>query len=264
MSKVQIYANDIVKLLRQRHAEDVFVSECKNGPSQVGSHLRLDGWAMKKSWASPLVIGYEVKVSRSDFLRYDKWRGYLPMCNCLYFVTAPGVAQESEIPEECGLIVTSTNGARLLTKKKAPYREVLIPESVFRYIIMCRARIGGEMDFENLQASRRAFWESWLKEKQWNREIGYQVRRELARVVEKAVKEAEELRAEYDGYEAARKALRDLGISGYEAASGYVESCIRRKVDALNELLPEDFLGQVKELAATAQGVAAKLEGAKQ
>jgi len=61
-------AKDIIKILSHKHRDDVFVTECKNGPSNRG-YLRLDAWVMARSWARPKVTGYEVKVSRSDFLQ---------------------------------------------------------------------------------------------------------------------------------------------------------------------------------------------------
>lgn len=66
----------VVELLRAKHSGDVFVEECKNGPTHSagrGGMVRMDAWAMPRSWAHPAVSGYEVKISRSDFLGDDKW-----------------------------------------------------------------------------------------------------------------------------------------------------------------------------------------------
>src|SRR5687767_11755578 len=120
-------ASVILAMLTNKHAEDVFVPECKDGPSH-GSMCKLDGWAMAKSWARPCVTGYEIKVSRSDFLRDNKWPSYLPMCNELYFVSPRDVIKPEECPEPCGLLYVADSGTRLFTKKKAPYRSVTIPE----------------------------------------------------------------------------------------------------------------------------------------
>ena len=63
-----ITAMDIMVLLETRHGGDVFVPECKAGATQgAGYTPRLDAWVMFKSRSRPRVIGYEVKVSRSDF-----------------------------------------------------------------------------------------------------------------------------------------------------------------------------------------------------
>jgi hypothetical protein len=64
-----VSANVLLKALAQRHKDDVFVPECKNGPTQTGSHRRLDAWVMLKTWSPVTMIGYEIKVSRSDCRR---------------------------------------------------------------------------------------------------------------------------------------------------------------------------------------------------
>ena len=130
-----ITANDVNKAIAKRHAEDMLFFEVKNGPTQtVRHHSRIDALAMKISWTRFCITGYEVKVSRSDFLRDNKWQSYLPMCNQLYFAVAPGVVDASEIPESCGLLQMTTNGT-LRMVKKAPYREIEPPVDMFKYIM---------------------------------------------------------------------------------------------------------------------------------
>ena len=79
-------AKDILRLIESRHSGDLVVAECKDGPTHYARHRRLDAWVMRKSWSKPALYGYEIKVSRQDFLKDDKWPDYLPMCNELYFV----------------------------------------------------------------------------------------------------------------------------------------------------------------------------------
>ena len=60
---MKLNANMIEGLLRNRHESDVFVPECKIGSTWMERNcLRLDAWTMKKSWANPACIGYEIKV----------------------------------------------------------------------------------------------------------------------------------------------------------------------------------------------------------
>ena len=90
MSKDHITAQTVLELLAAKHSRDVFVPECKNGATHFADGMqKIDAWAMKKSWASPCVTAHEIKVSRADFLKDDKWPGYLPYCNQFYFVTTP-------------------------------------------------------------------------------------------------------------------------------------------------------------------------------
>ena len=88
---MSIETDDIKVLLKYRHKDDIFVTECKTGSSWFSEIQMLDGWAMKKKWSQPLSVGYEIKISRGDFLNDNKWMGYLPYCNELYFVCPVGL-----------------------------------------------------------------------------------------------------------------------------------------------------------------------------
>lgn len=163
----------IVELLATRHRKDIFVSECCAGPMGRGV-LRMDALALKRSWTSPLVWGYEVKVTRADFLKDTKWTGYLAFCNAFSFVAPAGVIDAAELPPEAGLIVPSKNLTRLYTKKKAPERQVEIPEWFWRGIIMNRCRVYDRHADPEAQSGLE-YWRAWLAEKEEKRRIGYEV-----------------------------------------------------------------------------------------
>jgi hypothetical protein len=168
-----IRANQIESLLAQRHSADFFVSQCKNGPTQSGSGLLImDAWVMKKSWANPLSIGYEIKVSRNDFLQDTKWHRYLDYCNEFYFAAPIGIIDPRELPPEVGLVVTSTNAKMILTKKKAARRQVDIPESLYRYVLMNKLNDSDDAFRRN---NNVRFWEQWLKHKELSSDLGYRV-----------------------------------------------------------------------------------------
>jgi hypothetical protein len=64
--------------------------------------LRFDSISLDlKTW---LITGFEIKVSRADFLGDKKWQNYLPYCNRFYFATTPGVVEPKELPDEIGLL----------------------------------------------------------------------------------------------------------------------------------------------------------------
>ncbi len=136
-----LYAEDLVRLLAQRHAGDVFVPQCKDGPTVNAHVLALDAWAMNRSWAHPRTFGYEIKVARADFTHDAKWHGYLDLCSEFYFVAPCGLIDKSELPAEAGLLVPASTGGRLLTKKLAPRRDVVPPAELYQYVLMCRAEI---------------------------------------------------------------------------------------------------------------------------
>ena len=138
---MKITAGDVHELLRVRHSKDLYVAECKNGPSYGAPMGKMDAWVMKKSWAKFSTICYEIKVSRSDFINDDKWPIYLDYCNEFYFVSPPGVIEKDEVPEQAGLLHTSKNCTRLYTRKKAPVRTGAINPNVYIYLLMWRTRV---------------------------------------------------------------------------------------------------------------------------
>ena len=129
----------ILDILAKKHTGDIFVPHCKTGPTWYASECPvLDAWVMSRSWTKP-IIGYEVKISRSDFKRDRKWTSYLEFCNLFFFVTPWGLIQPEEVPEEAGLIWTTKTGQGIRYKKPAQSRWWhQIPQSLFMYLLMWR------------------------------------------------------------------------------------------------------------------------------
>lgn len=116
-------------LMDARHAQAEIAVErlAIAGRAGDGSALGgiLDVATMRLSWSKPRITGYEVKVTRADFLRdtrAEKWRHYLPSVERLYFAVPYGLVELSEVPAECGLLVRNTNG--WYTRRKPPVRRV--------------------------------------------------------------------------------------------------------------------------------------------
>ena len=182
---MKLTEKDLIDLLLAKHSQDVAVPHCKTGPSYGNRELGIiDVWVMNKSWVHPKVTAYEIKVNRQDFLKDEKWRGYLPFCNEMVFVTPPKIATADEMPPEVGLITTSVNGTRLYTRKKAQYREVEIPEMIWRYILMNRAQIS--------RHDSRERWRDWLKQKDEDKTLGLEVERAMGRAVKDRVDKQED------------------------------------------------------------------------
>jgi len=49
-------------------------------------------------------MGYEIKMSRQDFLQDKKWKKYLQFCTRFYFVAPKGIIKPEELPENIGLL----------------------------------------------------------------------------------------------------------------------------------------------------------------
>lgn len=240
----KIKANELLDLLAIRHSSDVFVPECKTGPTHYAAMQRMDAWAMKKSWAHPLVIAYEIKVARSDFLADDKWQGYLPFCDEFVFVAPPGVIEVSEVPADAGLLVCSTNATRLYRKKKAPYRDVDIPESVYRYILFCRAQITREYDDHDTGAE---FWRRWLAAKQDLARLGRKVSRTLNRRISEEIdlQDIKQHALERD-IEKLADAKRLLAELGFESGHVPLEWALENKLKVLKHAVPPNTLRAVE------------------
>lgn len=163
-------ATEILQMLADRHYTDIFVPECKLGPTWGATHRRLDAWAMRCSWTRPAFVGYEIKVSRSDFRADRKWREYLPPLARFYFVTPNGLVEPSEVEDPAGLLAVSRTGRVLRTIKRAkpmdPCPEAL--SLLFQYVLMNRSEITDRprhgthrrsTEFERARYEQRILWE---------------------------------------------------------------------------------------------------------
>lgn len=242
--KYKAGANQILELLAVKHSKDVFIAECKDGPTHYSSHMRLDAWAMNRSWAHPVATAYEIKVSRSDFVNDNKWPGYLPLCNQFYFVAPPDLINVSELPPEAGLLTIA--GARLLTKKKAPHRSIQIPEELYRYILMCRVVVGrSEYQVEKTKEERVIEWRQFVNKKVELRDLGYQVSKAIREKADSIRIENERLKKRMEEYDDIRSFLKQLGIGPEDHVSRWsVEDRIKEQED----LFPRQTVWAMKDL----------------
>lgn len=128
-------AKFIADVLAKKHRDDLFLTEVKNGPTYNSSNLlRMDAWAMKLTWKNQ-IFGYEIKVSRSDFLSDTKWPQYMDYCNQFSWVCPEGLIKRNEVDERVGLIYVKEDGS-LKVIKRALYRDVTIPSSLYKYVLM--------------------------------------------------------------------------------------------------------------------------------
>lgn len=207
---MKVTADHIIDLLAAKHASDVWIPECKDGQTWGGGHARLDGWAMKRSWSPLNMVGYEVKVSRSDFLKDDKWPVYLDLCHQLYFVCPYGLIDPTEVPEKCGLICVSKTGTRLYTKKKAPRREIELPGELMAYALM---RADGFTAMHNGDGpTREERIRQWMKDKDRKRHLAGIVNDRIANRIWEAERENDRLQSELSRLEKVKALLDELGI----------------------------------------------------
>lgn len=234
----------ILNLLLQKHSGDLCVPECKTDATWYNPKFhKFDLWVMRKSWTKPFTFGYEIKRSRSDFLRDTKWSEYLPYCSDFYFVAPPGIIQPEELPSEVGLLITSKNIARLYTKRKAIHRDVEIPESIFRYILMWRVQVVNE---QTKGLSMQKYWQNWLAEKADKKELGHNVSKKIREVVEenidKVTVENHRLQKENERLAEMKNFLKELGYNERYFSTYQAKDKLKAKVKEIETGIPDGLL----------------------
>ena len=249
-------SSDIIKLLERKYPIENFLSvpECKIGSTWFKSMCsRFDMWVMARSWAHPRFIGCEIKVARSDFLSDNKWQNYLPYCTEFYFVAPPGIIDPGEVPEAAGLMVTSKNCKQLITKKKAPVRDVAIPQSIFIYLLMCRTRV----TVDNTARCQEAIWRDRLRQMKVNKSLGWDVAKHISRLVDKKVKdvidENQTLKEENRRLEMVKCCMDELGIpvGGFSGGRMAIERKFTEAMSGIPFEVPR-FLEQIRFNASQA------------
>ena len=236
---INITSEDIKKLLSKKHGDDVFVTECKLGPSWGGTQ-RIDAWVMPKSWAHMNTIAYEIKVSRSDFLNDNKWRTYLDFCHSFYFVCPTNLISAEELPEEAGLMWVSPSGKKLYTKKKAPLRDTVIPSTLFYYLLMWRTKLHDKERAEYSTDGKKKILKEYVKDKKWNQAWGHSFGKRLSKVIsdelDKVKSENNKLLEAVEGYKNIEKFLKENNMYNADFYSGFnFEDRIKRDVERLQK-----------------------------
>jgi hypothetical protein len=265
---MKIISSQIKQLLKKKHEKDLFLSECKTGRTWGDKVYVFDGWAMKKSWSNPEVIGYEIKVSRGDFLSDKKWRNYLPYCNTFYFVCPRGIVDVKELPEDTGLILVSKTGTKLYTKKKAPYREMEFDKinSVYKYILMWRAVLHDKNYSNHLQHEQNVeYWKNWVNLKKEQKSLGRIASRQIREIVKTKICAVEtnniRLVKENEALQDVKEILGELGIKEYQWKEKYTrETAIK---NALHKIEKLEIENKTKNLVTAAISFLNEIENIK-
>jgi len=257
-------ARDIEAMLRQKHAEDIFVAQCKTGPTQTGVQI-FDGWALKPSWANQSAIGYEIKISRGDYLRDDKWRGYLPYCNEFYFVVPSGLLEKDEIPEGVGLITAC--GSRLLTKKKATYHDAdpVALMYLYKYVLMYHSGLIKHNGLQNMTREERiAEWDKRLENKERIDQLGYHVGKKLRKVIEEEVvrkgHENDRLKHENEQFAEIKEALASLGFGPHNYPRWGAKDTLSARIAEVERGYPDSFKRTLAQARTSLEAIERAIE----
>lgn len=213
MSKPIMRADEILQALQQRHQTDLWITEVKDGPSTMVQTRRMDGLAIKRSWTHPRFVGYEVKVSRSDFLRDDKWDAYLPLTHQFSFACPWDLIQPHELPDVVGLYWAKPEGKLKQVRKPVlrPMQE--LPTWLLYYVVISRL----DPDRHPFFDGSRAYIEAFIEDKALRRSLGYKFRTRLVQDVARLEQENEDLRTRLNGeesrFERLERALKAVNLS---------------------------------------------------
>jgi hypothetical protein len=256
----EITSTQILQLLADKHASDVFVPECKNGPTQGAKHFRMDAWAMARSWAHPKLTAYEIKVSRADFLKDRKWHEYLACCNEFYFVAPKGLIKLDELHEGVGLVEVAANNKCLRTIQKARYREIDFPSTVFAYIVMCRSGIRNDRGVSDdpmlIRQERVEYWERWLQTSKDASEIGYRVSERVAKYIREVEAQNRKLEGLMKAYEVHREQLRSIGLNPDSEWASH----LNQKINQARSSIPAWMIGSLERMEQDVRRIRTELE----
>lgn len=243
----EVTSREIKMALANRHGNrEFFITECKNGPTGTGM-LQFDGLAIYKSWAHPNIVGYEIKISRSDYMRDNKFFGYMPFCHELYFVVPKGLIDRMELPNDIGLMYYNPETKALITKKKAIHRKIEISAEMLLYVIMNRL----DSDRLPFNSTKAEYWRDWLAGKTSDRELGWHVNCKLL----KRIGELETENQRYSNFKEDRieldnihKVLKKHGLSTWCNVSENIDTALSRPYPSELDVIRSQLEVAIKEI----------------
>ena len=253
-------AGRVMRALALKHSDDVFVPECKNGPTQQGSHRRMDAWVLLKTWSPVTTLGYEVKVSRSDWRRDEKLDEYAGLCHLLYIVAPKGIVPIEELPTGTGLIEVVGESDRLITRRKAVRREIELPSMLMVYVLMCRARIQRERELSGTDKSDREWklqgFRDWVAGKQERRALHYAISRKAREQFDAQESEIHRLTERLRGMESVEKRIAEMG---FDATKPFQSWQVEQRIVKLGRVIHPHMLVELDRLAETLKRTSASL-----
>lgn len=142
---------EVTAALRERYAAPEYAFFEEVGDSGSSSRVYADGVAINM-WASRgyAITGFEVKISRSDWLRElkqpEKAEPIITKCDYFYLVAPDEVYQADEVPVSWGIL--GWKDGKLREKRKAPKLE---PKNITRAFVAQMFRRGHENEQRDLK-----------------------------------------------------------------------------------------------------------------
>lgn len=243
-------AGELLAALKLRHSSDLFIPECKDGPTQTSSHRRLDAWVLVKTWSPVTTIGYEIKVSRSDWIRDQKIDHYMMLVHRFFVVAPKGIVQPEELPEGAGLIEAIGNDPRLVTRRQAVRHDIELPDNLLIYVLMARVKETQEYTPANERELRMGALRDWTEDRNERERLSYAVNGKIQQKFneqEARLREIERRMLELDGV---RKRICEMGFDPEKPIDGWA---VKERLDRLTGVVPVDIRRTVDGTLAALQ-----------
>ena len=258
-----ISTDNILRLIQVRHSGDVVVPQCKNGQTWgVRDLLKMDAWVLCRSYSPLRTIGYEIKVSRQDFERDQKWTGYLDLCHEFYFACPAGLIRATDLPQRVGIVWASKE--KLFTKRKAESVEPDIQKlaNLLIYIVMARSQIVANMYDRDAtpQPSRFESLRNYLELAEQKKELAYFVKGHVRRMYDEVMSIHRTLEGREQNIANFRAALEKLGIiwnpeGNFWTEQMKVENAIREMKKNIDEHTVRDMRNLARSLTTAADSL---------
>lgn len=203
---------DIYEALRAKHRGDLYAEEVCCGS---GGARRLDAWAARRSWSPWETVGYEVKVTRGDFMNDQKLHEYRRYVHRLFVVTPWKLVMPEELPPEVGLMWLTNTGTRLIRKKQSPRIEPPKGDLPILSILINRVHHIEDNGQANSQKDRKRHLMEWVRGEISDTLVGRWVAYETGL----RLRELSMLRRDLESYERLRKLAEENGWPSLTAAA---------------------------------------------
>lgn len=246
----------IDNLLSQKHYNDVYVSQCKNGSTWFPHQhlLKMDAWVLKRTYSPLTAIGYEIKVDRQDFENDQKWVDYVPMCHEFYFVCPAGLIRSDDLPNNIGLIWVSTTD-KLHTKHKAERMKPDVDKlnSLMTYVLMSRSVIVADMNEANkgLQEpkTKLELYRDCIKDSENRQELAYFIKGYVRKFYTDYLEKDRELKYREQRVEQFARDLKRLGITWDSTNSDWHDTNrVANEIRLLKNQIDSDTLWQMNSI----------------
>lgn len=113
-------SSDIIAALKDRYYYNScgFFTEVETGIDDISRGYRIDAVLLHRADRKISLEGFEVKISRGDFLRDTKWQFYKDYVNALSVVCPLNMIRPEEVPEEFGLMYYSPKTHKVRFKRR--------------------------------------------------------------------------------------------------------------------------------------------------